>query len=451
VEDNTDPRHQCPGLCSSCYGGACGPAAPGTDPRQECGPGQVCALDQSCRITDGGACDAGSVCAENQCILGGCVSAVSVSLDAYINPQATDAEVRAVAANPRGDEAIVLQDLAATFDPDTGLNVYQFDKLHLLAHRAGADWTELELYDQTANDNNLSATVADAVPVYLGRALFVVAVLPIDEGAGQCLAPGGKCGVVAIPVDDTLGIDATSAETYSLSVQVDASGNLGVAYGDRAGLHYASRGSDASHTWTRIDLAPPPDRDPDVFALAQLGGAPILIYGSGDGSTVVNQGHLLALDGGELLTLDQSTGFPCPGDEALFQTAHGSSADGAAHFIIACADASYVAQVDGSSPLQLSVQALSGAGLAGGGPGAVLAEGPNPRAAWLNAQSAFIAPLDGSSRYDLYDLTGELSPLSIDLALGVAGLPTVVFTVGNTSSQTPMPGTMEVHLVRLRL
>lgn len=463
VPDNLDPRHACPGTCTSCFAGLCGPAAVGTDPRRECPDQQVCGFDQSCHVTDGGACQADLDCATGRCVQGSCLTVSVETVDVGLSPSASARTVTSVAASAEGFDAVIVQELQST---DLGGGEFQLDedRLILLYRSPGALWQSEDLEDLIGRGSVEDVGQRFAEALYLGRNLFIVMYEPAPyDDPNNCGTNGFQCGIRAFVVlpDGTLGsaeaVDLGTKDLDSLFARVEPDGSVVVAYADGRGFHARRRALD-THTWTEFAAAPlPSGYGAQTFAPGVLAGQEVFAYVQTDaaGTDAIGFG-VVAGDGTPLAQL-HGTSFPCAGDLVLGLPSAGQPGSPSFRFSLTCIgpggpDGSLAGTLDPSGALTFD-EVLGNVGDPNQPLGVLptVFEGPS-------------APLLGVVRLAVLEDVGLLHPGAADFypvehlsgssayvgsmrgAAGQAGLPNLAYTAHTSDTVPPL-----VRLARFRL
>lgn len=408
--DNTDPRHECPGSCSSCAAGVCGPTAPGTDPRGECGSGLVCGLDQQCHAIGGGSCQSDADCSTSRCLFGTCLSVAVEQLTTGLDSSATSQAILGVATTAEGDVAVVIRDTEADAN-----GAFILDKVRVLFRRAGQPWRSADVYDGLNNQTFTDPELPAAVPVFLGRSLFVVSYRPVpQQGTGNCSSAPNDCGLALLPVgaDGFVGspvfLDAASHQLDVVNALATPEGELDLDYADARGFHHAVRAADGTHAWSHQDLARPGDYFATSLSPVRLHGRSLWAFESVDAVNVID------FSGASVATLDGAS-FPCPnGGDPLnpvyLYPARGYVIDGPIRFTVDCADRSYAVTLDPgvAAPNVVNLHDTDMNNIFRSSVGMVI-DGASPMAAFVrhdsadvNSDTVSLLPLAGGARQGLY-------------------------------------------------
>ena len=424
--ENTDPRGDCPGLCSACFAGSCGPADPGTDPKRQCEAGASCGFDQTCHTAQSGPCDRDSDCSAGKCVLGICAVINIEELTTGLDLQAADRYVLGIATNDEGDDAVVVEDVESD---------ETVDEMRLLMRRAGEPWREIDLYNALPldfqNENtNSPITFPLAQPVFLGRTLFVIAFRPAtDPSPSNC---GTGCGLTAIPITATgtpqpaVSIAPDSKYMNALAAYTTPLGELVVGSADEAGFHLYTRPADGDHTWRSENIALPGDYTSGTLALARLHGDDVFAYGADDSSSL----RLIDRTGAQLASVGAAQGFPCSDKEPGIYPSRGYLSDGPVRLTVDCPGETWAMTLDpqGGAANAISASMHDGLSQTGFNSVGVLGNAESPNVAFIHydqvtSLDSFLAlsPAVGgdfAALFDVSDIAGVSAEVeSLDVAV----------------------------------
>ncbi|MBI5498563.1 MAG: hypothetical protein HY904_26415 [Deltaproteobacteria bacterium] len=285
VHDGEDPREDCAGECSACYGAACAPVLVGTDPGGACGAGRTCSAASQCAAAYGAACGNGGDCALGECVdLGGghCLGEYAVdTLIAPLDPVSHERRVMAVALTAAEEPVVLLH------EETREQNTITSQKWVLWGRHAGVEWHTL------LADGSFAADVAalGSQPVVVMAGILGADACPADDhlgGGRRCevhalfRGPAGEPGAVESIWDPTTVTDRRACQVRAAA---SSDGRLLVAVATVTGFscfgsadwEVSAFERSAAGTWSRLGENPLLTLVNHLVTVGYVGGEPYVM------------------------------------------------------------------------------------------------------------------------------------------------------------------------------